>query len=193
VTKIRLPLSASIILSQSLLLGIGLVLREYFVGPIHNIHFKVTTESTLFALALSLPLIAFAMLLTSNLGHKFKPFYKIYAFIKGSPLGPFIAKSHLSVFVLFSIVAALGEEIIFRTVVQEKFGLFLSALVFAVIHPMTIYLMVVLFGAGLLFGFAYQSLESNLFVPFFAHAFYDLIVLVLMKRRFGVEPSALLK
>src|SRR5262249_17500467 len=96
---------------------------------------------------------------------------------------------------LISVLAGLGEEMLFRGVIQavvdDWFGrwpaLIVASLLFGLVHPITPTYMIVaaLFGAYL--GWVWL-VSANLLVVIIAHALYDLIVLIYLLRGRPAQP-----
>lgn len=84
------------------------------------------------------------------------------------------------------IIAGIGEEMLFRGVIQTwlsaRCGLFLSislsSLFFGALHAVTPMYATLTFIGSLYFGFLYHISLGNLAVPIVTHALYDVIVLV---------------
>jgi membrane protease YdiL (CAAX protease family) len=80
--------------------------------------------------------------------------------------------------VIASIVAGLGEEIVFRGVLQPRLGIFLPALMFASVHAMQYdfdALIQVLF-LGIVFGIIRK--KTNTTTSAIIHGGYDLVLLL---------------
>lgn len=94
---------------------------------------------------------------------------------------------------LVAMSAGLGEELLFRGVIQEGFsqwlgiplGLILSALIFGLAHALNRYYVLVTVVIGLYLGLIYQA-SQNLALVILIHALYDWIILryLLLGRRF---------
>jgi len=90
---------------------------------------------------------------------------------------------------IISILAGLGEELLFRGVIQEAtarwiggptgawVGLLLGAALFALAHPITVAYGVLAGILGLYLGWLWLA-TGNLLVPVTAHALYDFVALV---------------
>jgi uncharacterized protein len=104
-------------------------------------------------------------------------------------LVPMFARSSIVQLALISIVAGIGEELLFRGVLQVVLiawlglavGLILASVVFGLLHAVTPTYAVLATIIGIYFGwFAWAS--GNLLGPIVAHAIYDFVALVYLTR-----------
>lgn len=96
-------------------------------------------------------------------------------------------------YLALSLAAGVGEELLFRGWLQSFLemhltnmgdaapwvAIALSALVFGLVHPVTVGYVVLAFLLGCLLGVAYH-LTGNILVPIVAHTLYDLILMIRM-------------
>jgi membrane protease YdiL (CAAX protease family) len=81
---------------------------------------------------------------------------------------------------IISILAGIAEEILFRGVIQVKFGIIIASILFGVMHLVTpAYLIITIF-MGFYLGILFQLYES-LLIPIQLHFIYDLGALVYLK------------
>jgi hypothetical protein len=109
-------------------------------------------------------------------------------------LGPYLADASPAGVVLLALLAGLGEELLFRGVIQvwlaERTSLWLAlataSLLFGAGHLLSAWyaLLASLIGAylGILF-----LVSGNLLAPIIAHAAYDVVALVVLARRVGTS------
>jgi membrane protease YdiL (CAAX protease family) len=98
---------------------------------------------------------------------------------------------------LITLLAGLGEELLFRGLLQEALAgwlgpwpaLAVASLLFGLMHPMTAAYAVLAFLAGAYLGWAYLA-SGNLLVPILAHALYDFTALVYILRTPGTTDTA---
>ena len=86
--------------------------------------------------------------------------------------------------VLLSALAGLGEELLFRGVIQEELGIWIASAVFGVLHwpERALWLLAVWAAAmGVALGLLYQT-TGNLLVPALSHALYDGAALLYLSR-----------
>lgn len=109
---------------------------------------------------------------------------------------PLLAPCSLIDLLGISLLAGLGEELLFRGVVQEAFktwftlwvGIAVASVLFGLMHAITFTYAVLaaLMGAYLGFVFAYTD---NLLVVILTHALYDFVVLVWLLRGPGADAA----
>jgi membrane protease YdiL (CAAX protease family) len=95
---------------------------------------------------------------------------------------------------VISLLAGVGEELLFRGLIQEALALRVGpwgalaggALLFGLMHAMTAAYLVLATFAGAYLGWAYLA-SGNLLVPVVAHGLYDFVALVYLLR--GPRPS----
>jgi len=85
-----------------------------------------------------------------------------------------------------SLLAGIGEEVLFRGVIQGKFGLFIASVLFGFAHAITPAYVVVATIMGLYIGFLYDYYGS-LLVIIQLHFMYDLCALLWLK--YKIEPD----
>lgn len=87
--------------------------------------------------------------------------------------------------VLVSVFSGVGEETLFRGVLQEEFGLVAASVIFGVVHvgPDRRYLIWTAWAvlAGFLFGFLYEW-TGGLLAPILAHVLHNAVTLLVWKR-----------
>lgn len=104
------------------------------------------------------------------------------------------------VLIALSVLAGVGEELLFRGAVQGWLAnltgawpaIFASALLFGLVHYVSFTYFLVATGLGLLLGFAYH-VSGSLELVMIWHALYDMVALFILVRFphwFGVESPA---
>jgi uncharacterized protein len=104
-------------------------------------------------------------------------------------LVPMFARSSAVQLALISIVAGIGEELLFRGVLQPLLigwlglivGLILASLVFGLLHAVTPTYAVLATIIGIYFGW-FARASGNLLGPIVAHAIYDFVALAYLTR-----------
>lgn len=81
---------------------------------------------------------------------------------------------------IISLLAGIGEELIFRGIVQVKFGLVIASIVFGLMHSISLAYVVVTIIMGFYIGVLYQA-SGNLLVPIQLHFVYDFAALVYLR------------
>ena len=101
---------------------------------------------------------------------------------------------------LLSLAAGIGEEVLFRGFLQTGLvellgslpGIIATALLFGLVHCLSLAYFIMATALGLLLGLAYAATDSLLLVIIW-HAAYDLVALVLLARFphwLGIEDTA---
>lgn len=108
---------------------------------------------------------------------------------------PLFVRCTLFDLALISFLAGLGEEMLFRGVLQPWFAhwmgvvpaLLLASLLFGLVHPITTAYVVLAAVLGLYLGLL-VILTDNLLPAIIAHALYDFLVLLYLIRRPATSP-----
>lgn len=141
-------------------------------------------------IAASLPMIAGFLLLhflpVRAMGETFDAFSNV--------LKPFLTKCTAADVIAIAGIAALGEEMFFRGLIQalisDRFGLLpglmASGLLFGVLHAMTPLYAVIATAAGFYLGWLFHA-TGSLWTPIMTHGFYDAVLLLYFLRRWKVE------
>lgn len=146
-------------------------------------------------IAACLPMVlAFVLILGSQL----PPFRKIRA-LCDEIIRPMFASCTVLDLALISLLAGLGEEMLFRAILQAWTanrvgvwgGLLIASFVFGMLHAITPAYVVIATSFGLYLGWLW-ILTDNLLVSIITHAVYDFVVLVyLLKLQNDRSASAL--
>ncbi|MGC8783515.1 MAG: CPBP family intramembrane glutamic endopeptidase [Armatimonadota bacterium] len=133
-------------------------------------------------------LLAMLMLAMAVAGSAASERWAAWAFLKRWMLqvSPLFAEIHPREMILLSVVAGFGEEALFRGVIQSLSGIWLSSLLFAVVHVLRwdsdgIKMIAFYTPFGLLLGGLYIW-SGNLWGCCIAHTLYDLIALWWIQR-----------
>ena len=87
---------------------------------------------------------------------------------------------------LIAAVVAIGEEVLFRGVIQTHFGLIASSLLFAIVHYRYLFnwfLFVNIIALSFLIGFIYSQ-TGNLLVTIFMHFLVDFLSGCIIRYKF---------
>jgi membrane protease YdiL (CAAX protease family) len=122
-----------------------------------------------------------------------RPFRRIEEFID-KVVRPLFAPCTVADLALISLVAGLGEELLFRGLIQDALdrrlgpvaAVGITAALFGLMHPITPTYAVLATLAGAYLGWAYLA-SGNLLVAVVAHAFYDFAALLYLLR--GGQPA----
>jgi membrane protease YdiL (CAAX protease family) len=163
-----------------LAVGIGWALGRQ---PLDTFHFSFGNLG--WSILATLPLLGFFRF---SLKSSWQPFAQIRKILDETFL-PLFRQCSLLELAMIAFLAGLGEEMLFRGVVQgwigDKIGgpwgiglgLTISAVIFGLLHGITLTYAILAFGIGLYLGVVWQ-LTGNLFVPITIHALYDFLALV---------------
>jgi membrane protease YdiL (CAAX protease family) len=141
-------------------------------------------------LGAALPMLAL-LVVTARL--PWRPFLRIAEFID-KVVRPLFGPCIVADFALIALVAGLGEELLFRGLIQDALdrrlgpvaAVGITAALFGLMHPITPTYAVLATLAGVYLGWAYLA-SGNLLVAVVAHAFYDFAALVYLLR--GRRPA----
>ena len=117
-------------------------------------------------------------------------------------LVPLLRDCRLVDLVLISALAGLGEEMLFRGVLQEAvegrvggpwgpwIGLAVASLLFGLVHPFSSGYVLLTALMGLYLGSIWLVFDKNVLVPAMAHAVYDFFALVYLLKVRPLPPEA---
>jgi membrane protease YdiL (CAAX protease family) len=142
--------------------------------------------------AASVPMLA---LLAVCVLAPWRPLARIRQFVD-QVVQPLFRDCTLADLALIALLAGLGEELLFRGLLQEALAGWLGpwpalaavSLLFGLMHPMTAAYAVLAFLAGAYLGWVYLA-SGNLLVPILAHALYDFTALVYILRTPGAMDT----
>jgi hypothetical protein len=169
---------------------LGLILVAAVAGLLlHDAAFPFRLDfeprDILLALAATAPPAAAAVFLTSRAGTRLAFFRRIYERVKEFLDHP-IRGLTLDEIIILAAAAGIGEEVLFRGVLQPSLGFWATSLAFGLLHALTpsYFVLATLMGAYL--GWLQQSTE-NLLVPIIVHWLYDAAAFWLLRRRFTAD------
>ena len=131
------------------------------------------------------------------LGTRFQPIARLVQLVE-ERLAPVFAGSSTLELITLSAMAGLGEEALFRGVIQTALAghlpawvaVALTALLFGAAHWLTTAYAVLAAIVGAYLGWLLLA-SGNLLVPIVAHAVYDLVALSILVRRSGTARDSL--
>ncbi len=100
---------------------------------------------------------------------------------------PIFSETKLIDLCFISACAGLGEELLFRGVIQAKLGIVVASIIFGLLHFITPAYCVIATIMGFYIGFLFQYYDS-LLVPVQLHFVYDLGALILIRYLYFVRP-----
>lgn len=134
-------------------------------------------------------LAAFCLLTLSRLFEDFFPSYRALKVAIVQMLGGVSAATAL----LLALASAIGEEVLFRGALQPFAGLFITSLLFGLLHlgpsPKSAWSLWAAL-AGLLLGFMYEQTQS-LWPPIMAHFVVNAVSLMSLRRSYQLMHAAL--
>jgi len=158
---------------------VGWGIAAYYFSTPKPFLFQLNKNDFYFALFLLLPPLMAAVFLLSPMGNKSNPIQRLTEDVKKN-LGFFIKNLSFTEIVALGCAAGIGEEFLFRGALQPMMGIFLSSLIFALLHWVSWVYAFFSFLMSLYLAWVYQK-TGNLFVPVFIHAVYDIIIFLVYR------------
>ncbi len=160
------------------------------VAPFGQFHLDVGAVG--YGVAATLPLLG---LLRWCLGTEWGPMRRLVSQVE-SQLAPYLAGASAGGIVLLSLMAGVGEEVLFRGVIQAGLGerlpawlaVGLAAVLFGAAHWLTTSYAVFAALIGAYLGILF-IVTGNLLVPAVTHALYDIVALSVLVRLKPAGPS----
>lgn len=115
----------------------------------------------------------------------FLPFKRIQDFVQDQ-LAPTLSCCQTWELIALAAFAGIGEEILFRGVLQPRTGWLIATLVFGLAHPITPTYVIVAALLGGVLGLL-QEFGGNLWAPIIAHGVYDYVGFCIVIREFRAE------
>lgn len=115
------------------------------------------------------------------------PFRKIQDFVKNQ-LAPHLNQCKAWELIAIAAFAGIGEEVLFRGVLQPRAGWLIASVLFGLAHSITPTYVIVAAILGGLLG-QLQVLAGNLWAPIIAHALYDYIAFYLVVSEYRREQQ----
>ena len=110
----------------------------------------------------------------------------VHTFLE-SEVFPLFRRASVADLLGVAALVGLGEELLFRGVLQDELGIWIASAIFGLPHgpsrelwPLAVWAT----GMGVFLGALYQA-SGNLFIPALAHALYDGAALLYVRRRGG--------
>jgi membrane protease YdiL (CAAX protease family) len=159
--------------------------------------FVWSMEDALWGVAATIPLI---LMVLAMLRWPIGPLARVKKFCDQEVV-PLLDESTWSELALISVSAGVGEEMLFRGVMQDAlgswfgvpWGLGLASVLFGVLHPISVPYMVIAAFLGLYLGTVW-ILSGNLLTVMITHGLYDfaaLAYLIRIRPRDGVSPDSI--
>ena len=169
------------------------ILIGWLVGysPLND--FSWNTDAAIWGMGAALPMLVFLAL---TIRWPFGPLRRIKAFFDRE-LAPLLGGCNWSDFLLISVAAGVGEELLFRGLIQGALtrsfgqitGVAAAAILFGLLHPVSLAYVVVATLLGAYLGVVW-IMTGNLLSVMVAHGLYDFIaLLILMTARQANEDA----
>lgn len=157
----------------------------WILGPLPLEHFTFTALGTLHGVLATIPIF---LVFLATYHYPIGPLRRLKQ-VSAEFIGPVLASCTVIDMLGISILAGLGEEMLFRGVLQAAFdqwmpfwlALVLASVLFGVLHAITPAYAVLATVMGAYLGWLYHF-TGNLFVPSLVHALYDFLVLLYLLR-----------
>lgn len=168
---------------EASLAAVALLLGFLLLGTPFPFALRFELRALWLLVAATLPMVLFALLGTSSVGLRFSPLRGIHDRLRRI-LGPTIYAMKTWQFALLSLAAGVGEEALFRGVLQARFGIWVTSVAFGLLHALTPAYFVLAFAMSVYLGWLHDIADHNLLVPIGVHAIYDAVALCLFRKRF---------
>ncbi|HEY7153256.1 MAG TPA: CPBP family intramembrane glutamic endopeptidase [Gemmataceae bacterium] len=157
-------------------------------------HFNWTWQAVLWGVAATVPLVLFFFLF---LRWPIGPLKRIQRFSE-DVLRPLLSPCSLIDLLGISLLAGLGEEMLFRGVVQDAFsgwfnvwiGVLVASVLFGLMHAITFTYALLAAITGAYLGCVWLYADHNLLAVVVTHALYDYVVLLWLLRGPGAREVA---
>ena len=168
-----------VVVLESALIGLALGLGAAWSGSPVPVPMRPDVGEVLLGLAVSLPCVGAAFWFTSSAAQRVGWAQRIQRRVLDS-IGPGLAAEDVMGLAAISLSAGLGEELLFRGVLQHELGLLASAVAFGLLHAVTPAYFVLALAMGLLLG-ALAEVSGGLMAPVIVHSVYDFAALLRLR------------
>ncbi len=168
---------------ETLLLVLAVILGWYW--DVQWWYFKTTINSIIWAACGLIILLSIGLIVTLGSVKNFRPFRWYKGYLQEIFI-PFAKSIPQHLVWVAALLAAIGEEPLFRGVIQHNWGLIPAALIFTVLHappiPKLLPLTVFYFGFSILLGLLFKYTDENILLLVIVHFIYDWVVLYILQR-----------
>ncbi len=148
---------------------------------------RLDAHGLLWGLAASVPAALLALAFTSETGRRIPGIGRIHDRVKDILDRP-LRELGAAEILLLSAAAGVGEEVLFRGVLQGVAGIWIPSIVFGLLHALTPTYFILATGIGVYLGYL-QAGTGNLLAPILVHSIYDAVALYLLRREFRREAE----
>jgi membrane protease YdiL (CAAX protease family) len=185
------------IILEAVLVGIAAIVGIIVFGEPFPFTLIIDSHSLWESVLATVPIIAYMLFSLSPVAELIPPLRRIYEFLK-TLMGRSIAESRAWQLVLLGLAAGIGEETLFRGVLQPWMtdltspwtAIIITSIVFGLLHAMTPMYFVVATAISLYFGWIMLKTD-NLLVPVLAHGLYDVVGFLVLRWKFRGEGLGL--
>ncbi len=172
------------------LVGVAAIIGYVATGYPFPFKLELDLRGLWLGLLATIPPVIFALFSTSRVGTSLSSLRGVYDRVKTILGEPLLRMSELEMFLL-AAAAGIGEEVLFRGVIQGLFadpmwGLAITSVIFGLLHALTVMYFLIATVIGVYLGWLYQTTD-HLLVPIVVHWLYDAVALFLFRRRFRKE------
>ncbi|MEF9437204.1 MAG: CPBP family intramembrane metalloprotease [Candidatus Mariimomonas ferrooxydans] len=183
---LRIKILAIALLIESIALISAFLLARYFdisLFPLTANFFRDILIGTLAAF----PPFALFVFSLSEKAEKF-PVIGSLKKIMITDIRAIFSNAHFFDLFLISLLAGFAEEILFRGIIQYKFGIIIASILFGLVHFLTPAYALIAVIMGFYIGIFFHVFES-LLIPIHLHFIYDLGALIYLKYFVTSEPG----
>jgi hypothetical protein len=170
------------------LVAVAAAIGALALGSPFPFRLALDLDGLLWGLGATLPTLVLAFAFTSPLARRLRFLRRIHERVC-EILGPAVRAWSAQEILLLSAAAGIGEEILFRGVLQglsATHGLWISSLVFGLLHALTPAYFVLATALGFYLGWLHGA-TGNLLAPILVHAIYDTVALLRLRRELRRE------
>jgi hypothetical protein len=176
------------ILSEGGALLIALVLSLFFRITLLPVTADFTRD-IIIGTAAALPPLIFFFTSLSKMAEKF-PLVRSLRKTMTTDIRAIFSESNIIDLIIISVCAGIGEEFLFRGVIQAKFGIIIASVVFGLVHFITPAYVIIATLMGFYIGILF-NIFGSLLIPIQMHFVYDLGALIYL--RYFVSEEEIVK
>ena len=184
------------IILESALVGVAAIIGILVFGEAFPFTLRIDGPGLWQSLLATAPIVAYMLFSLSPTAERIPSLRRIYDILR-TLLGPSLAGSRAWQLILLGLAAGVGEETLFRGVLQPWVteltashwtAILSTSIVFGLLHAVTPMYFVVATMISLYFGWVLVQTD-NLLVPMLAHGLYDVVGFLVLRKRFREEDT----
>jgi uncharacterized protein len=164
-------------------IGLLAYLITVLIDDSFNLRPEFNASHIFWGVIFSIPPILFAIFATSNKGLNNGPLAKIHETLKPILRIP-LSQTHWTQILVLALLVGIGEEILFRGILQNYAGIVIASAIFGLLHALTGAYLIIATIMGFYLGLIYHFFP-DISVPIAVHFIYDAVALILYKRSFN--------